>query len=460
MSLKKEARNRIHKYKQKLNRINKQNAKNIVLQLCKTITHFFPDLFERIKEIEDYRNRCEYELVELIVACIFMMMIKSGSRNAFNNYKNTEGFEDNYYKLFKMRIPHMDTVNDVMCKIPENELELLKSHMIRTLLIKKVLHKFRLFNEYFMIAIDGTGVMSFSERHCEHCLTKTSKSGKTTYFHNVLEAKLICSNGFAISLMTEWIENPEGNFDKQDAELKAFLRLAPKLHKMHPRLPICITADGLYPNQTFFSVCKKYKWRYIVTFKDGNLSSLWDEVRILREITFENSCEQTKVIKKNRICNEYQWINRIDYKGFLVNWIECIETRQQIETQEEESHRFVHLTDIQIDRNKAAQISEAGRLRWKIENEGFNSQKNQGYNLKHKFSRINLTAAKNYYQCIQIAHLINQLMILSKEFKVLLKGKVTIKHLWFILVGYLIFAQIDESTIEKLSSRRIQVRFE
>jgi hypothetical protein len=34
-----------------------------------------------------------------------------------------------------------------------------------------------------------------------------------------------------------------------------------------------------------------------------------------------------------------------------------------------------------------------------------------------------------------------------------------IKHLWFVLVGYLIFAQIDESEIEQLSARRIQVRF-
>ena len=430
------------------------------MQLYKTIIHFFPDLFERIEEIEDYRNKFEYELVELIVACIFMMMVKSGSRNAFNNYKYTASFEKNYRKLFKMRIPHMDTVNNVMCKIAQNELELLKAHMIRTLLIKKVFHKFRLFNKYFMIAIDGTGIMSFSERHCDHCLTKTSKKGKTTYFHNVLEAKLICSNGFAISLMTEWIENPEGDFEKQDAELKAFLRLASKLHKMYPRLPICITADGLYPNQTFFSVCKKYNWRYIVTFKDGNLPSVWNEVKMLREITSDNSYKETKVIKKDRICSKYTWINEIDYKGFWVNWIECIETTQQIETQEEKTHRFVHLINMEINRNKAAQISEGGRLRWKIENEGFNSQKNQGYNLQHKFSRVNLTAAKNYYQCIQIAHLINQLMIFSKEFQGLLKGTVTIKHLWFVLVCYLISAQIDESEIEQLSARRIQVRFE
>jgi hypothetical protein len=101
---------------------------------------------------------------------------------------------------------------------------------------------------WFVVAIDGTGVMNFSQKHCEHCLYKRSKRGKLSYFHNVLEAKLITPNGFSISIATEWIENPQGEYDKQDCELKAFKRLAAKLKKPFPRLPICITADGLYPN--------------------------------------------------------------------------------------------------------------------------------------------------------------------------------------------------------------------
>jgi len=388
-----------------------------------------------------------------------MMITKSGSRNEFNNYRDEWAFEKNYHKLFKMRLPHMDTVNNVMRKLATTELELLKFHMIRTLLKKKSLHKFRLFNKYFEIAVDGTGIMSFSERHCKKCLTKTSKKGKTSYFHNVLEAKLICSNGFSLSIETEWIENPEGDFDKQDAELKAFSRLASKLHKMFPRLPICIAADGLYPNQTFFKICKKYNWRFVVTFKDGNLPSVWKEVEILNSITSDNSLKQAITIGAERIIDEYIWINEIDYKGFLINWIECTETIQKIDEEKEEVKRFVHLTDMNIDKNSAAEISQTGRLRWKIENEGFNTQKNQGYNLKHKYSRVNLTAAKNYYQCIQIAHLINQLLILSNEFQKLLKGKATIKHLWSSMIAYLFCVEIDRGIIEKLSNRRMQVRF-
>ncbi len=75
----------------------------------------------------------------------------------------------------------------------------------------------------------------------------------------------------------------------------------------------------------------------------------------------------------------------------------------------------MHITDHKISRLNVMEISFTGRLRWKIENEGFNTQKNLGYNLKHKYSRVSWLAAKNYYQCLQIGHLINQLVELSSK---------------------------------------------
>ncbi len=454
---KREKRNHESKIKQKLSRINKQNGRNIVFHLFKTITHFFPNLIERIQQIEDCRKKSDYELVELIMACIYMSIFKADSRNAFNNERQEGNFKDNYEKIFKMRLPHMDTADNVMRRINPDELQQLKTDLIRTLLEKKIFHKFRLFKRFFVIAVDGTGLMTFSKRHCEHCLTKTSKKGKVTYFHHVLEAKLICQNGFAISIATEWIENPEGDFDKQDCEMKAFPRLAEKIKKTFPRLPICITADGLYPNQTFFGICKLNHWSFIVTFKDGNLPSVWQEVTILREITTDNKYQQTIFRKQKKINRDYTWLNEIDYQDFQLNWIECIETIEGPES--EQVTRFVHVTDLKADRSTTAKISQTGRLRWKIENEGFNTQKNQGYNLKHKFSRTSLIAAKNYYQCIQIAHLINQLCIHSTIFQRLLTSKITIKHLWKCMIGFLIHAKIDRTEIIMISELRIQIRF-
>lgn len=446
------------KAKKKLANIKKQRARSLIYQLHWVIHKYFPDLFERMREIEDCREKSDYEIAELITACIAMFIFKEGSRNAFNNDRQEEKFKRNYQRIFEMRLPHMDTVDNVMRRLPESELEKLKIRMIQTLLEKKTLHKFRFQKKWFIVAVDGSGIMSFSEKHCDECLHKTSKNGKTTWFHNVLEAKLICSNGFSISLATEWIVNPEGDFKKQDCERKAFKRLAEKLKRMHPRLPICITADGLYPNETFLSICENNQWSYILTFKPGNLPSVWKKVGLLRPIMSDNYDEDIEEGSK-KIHRSYCWINEIDYHGYKLNWIECIESTEHIKGKNESGY-FVHITDRIISRSNVAEISYTGRLRWKIENEGFNTQKNLGYNLKHKYSRVSWLAAKNYYQCLQIGHLINQLVELSAKCKKLLTGKITIKHLWKVLIGFLTFSLIDCEEISMLSQLRTQIRLE
>ena len=213
----------------------------VLYELFKTIHHFFPDLFDQLRQLEDCRQKSDYTLAEILMAGIALFVFQQGSRNALNNKREEEKFRKHYWRLFKLRLPHLDTVHRVLCRLPEAELEQLKHALVKTLLEKKVLHKYRLFGRWFVVAVDATGVVSFSERHCEHCLHRTSKTGKTTYFHNVLEAKLIAATGFAISLLTEWIVNPAGEYDKQDCERKAFDRLAVQLKQRYPRLPLCLT---------------------------------------------------------------------------------------------------------------------------------------------------------------------------------------------------------------------------
>jgi len=203
-------------------------------------------------------------------------------------------------------------------------------------------------------------MMSFGEKHCDHCLTKTSWKGKTAYFHTVPEAKLICACGFSLSLATEYIENPSGDYDKQDCELKAFQRLTLKLKKMYPRLPICIVADGLYPNKTFFDICKRNQYEYVVTFKDGNLKTVWEEFEALKEITPDNEHCETIVSCNMKFRREYRWVNTIDYKGHPVNQVECYETVIK-PSGKVMKRRFVFLTSQEVTRTNVSEICQAGR---------------------------------------------------------------------------------------------------
>ena len=206
--------------------------------MYQTIVHHFPSLFDWMREIDDCRKKkSSYELAALLTACLSLFLFKTESRNGFNNLREDLRFKKNYQRLFKWPMPHMDTVDRVMRHLKTEQIERLKQRMVQTLLRKKVFHNQRYRNRWFTVAIDGTGVMSFDEQHCEQCLHKTSKKGHTTWMHHVLEARLVTANGFSISLLSEWIENPAGKaYDKQDCERKAFTRLASRLKQAFPSI--------------------------------------------------------------------------------------------------------------------------------------------------------------------------------------------------------------------------------
>jgi len=431
-----------------------ENIKNITKELAhsipKTISHFFPRFKFQLQKVVDNRNKSEYEISELLFGAITLFLFKQGSRNSFNNNRTDKDFISNYEKLFGMRLPHQDTINDLFRKLNPKELENFKTLMIRELIEKKVLHQGRLLGKYFVVAIDATGVNSYREKHCEKCLTRTSKSGKQTWFHNVLEAKLVLPNGLAISLATEWIENDSSEYDKQDCELKAFSRLSVKLKKSFPRLPISIVGDGLYPNKTVFKICEENNWEYIITLKDGNLPSVWKEVESLLPLQKENKLDVRTIKERQENLTTYRWATEINYKVHILNWIKT----------EEDNKKYIFVTSLSVNKKTVAQINFFGRLRWKIENEGFNEQKNSGYELQHKYSEVSLNATKNYYQSLQIAHMINQLVVLGAKLKCYLKKKITIKHLWTELISFLKYGSIDGDYIKQLIETRIQIRLD
>ena len=154
------------------------------------------------------------------------------------------------------------------------------------------------------------------------------------------------------------------------------------------------------------------------------------------------------------------WVGEMDYHGHLLSWIQCIETKTNLETGELEMGHFSHVSNLDLKNHKPELISKAGRLRWKIENEGFNAQKNHGYGLGHKFSRSSFAALKNYYQCLQIAHMINQLAIRSQEIQEILQQtpKLTITHLWKCLLGWMTYVIADQDEFDSIAENRSQIR--
>lgn len=425
-----------------------------------------------MRRVDDCRKKAsDYELAAHLTACLALFLFKSESRNQYNQYREDAQFQANFKRLFGFAMPHGDSVHKVIALLDEGQIEHLKHQMVKALLQRKTFHNSRYRGKWFQVAVDASGVGSYDHERDSQCLHRTSKKGKVTYFHAVLEARLVTADGFSVSIASEWIENPEDtDYDKQDCERKAFTRLAAKLKKIYPRLPILILADGLYPYAGFFATCKANGWAYCVTFKDGNLPSVWEEVRCLMPLQLTNTHREVRHLPSGAVTEQaFKWVENVDYQGYTLQWLECCETNIPKATDANapdllaETTYFVHLTDLPINRRNITTTSRCGRLRWKVENEGFNTLKNGGYGMEHQYARKSYRALKNYFQFMQMAHLIHQLMTLNTRFKEnFLNGKnhPTLKNLWRDLVAAMQWVELDRRVLESLAGTRWQFRFD
>lgn len=441
----------------------------IMLWQVKKILHcHFPELSARLSALSDPRIGPQYTIEELVMASIVLFLLKCDSRNDFNHKCKDDQFRSNYRRMFRLKLPQMDAVNDLFEKMETSQMEELRCCFINSLIEKRVFHRLRFFDKFFYFAIDGTGVYHWSDTPVEsilhHALRKESKTGKVSYSNQIVEAALVCSNGMTIPLMTEWVANNGADCQTQDCELNAFKRLCGRLKKSFPRLKVCILVDGLYTNVSMMEICKQSDWGYVTVFKDGNLSSVWEEVNSLLPIKdASESCRQQVGDSTHWITRNYRWIKDLEYQKHKFNWMECVQERLHRETKEKSETRFVFLTNLDVNRLNIADILMAARARWQIEDH-FNTQKNRGGSLHHKYNRNDFKAMKNWHSVRQLACMMTEFVKYTLELQQLKKdnAKMTWKELWKRLNSFLIMCIVDEAIdeFETWSLQPRQVRLE
>jgi hypothetical protein len=388
--------------------------------LAQTARHFFPELNAWLDRLPDRRDPEARTYATRFLAwwgiCLYLLQL--GSRRQLD-YELRDGGPPVLANLNRLAqteqttLPVHDTLDYFLGGVALAGWERLRRQMVQRLVRMKALDAARLLGQPVLL-IDATGLICFHRRHCPHCLTQR-RGQQTLYLHHVLEAKLLGPAGVVVSLGSEFIDNADAadakgksaEEVKQDCELKALGRLLPRLKREYPQLRFVLALDSLYACGPVFALAQELGWSFVVTFKEGRTPALWREYRALLRQCPEN-CRRRQW-GDGRV-QEFRWVNRLDYedsagRSWKLDALECTET-----TAEGERQYFAWLTPLPVGRKTVEEIAQkGGRYRWKVENEGFNRQKNSGLNLEHVYS-TDPEKWKSYYLLLQIAFVLVQLL--------------------------------------------------
>jgi hypothetical protein len=387
--------------------------------LVQTIRHFFPHLNAWLDDLPDSRDQdsITYERRFLAWWGLALYLFQLGSRRQLDFDLAATGtcVLANLNRLAQTQHttrPVHDTLDHFLGHSRAEAFAVVRQHMVRRLVRMKVLDAARLLG-HLVVLVDGSGLLCWRRRHCDQCLVHRHKSG-TLYLHQVLEAKLLGPAGVVVSVASAFIENADGaavgqgaEARKQDCELKALDRLAPQLRQTFPQARLVLAGDSLFACGRVLQLARDHRWSYVLTFKEGHLPAVWTDFQQLLTLCPEQRLERVTADGVRRV---YRWVRDLTYhddadRPWRFAAIECRETAA-----DGSATRFAWITDLPV---RAATVEEiawkGGRYRWKIENEGFNRQKNSGLNLEHVYS-VDPEKWKAYYYLLQIAFIVIQLL--------------------------------------------------
>ena len=352
--------------------------------------------------IPDYRpGDPDISLTDALMSAFAMFSLKSPSLLAFDK-ERTEGNLETIYGI--ERVPCDTFMREILDPVFPESLRPSFKGVFRQLQRGKALEAMMFLDGHYLLALDGTGYFSSKTIHCASCLHQQHRNGSITYSHQMLGAAIIHPDmREVIPLMPEPIVKQDGT-EKNDCERNAAKRFIAKLRQDHPHLKFIVTEDSLSSNAPHIETLHDYGCHYILGVKEGDHAYLFEQVQAA-----EHAGQVTYYERHDRaagVVHRFRFVNDIPLNAsnpdVQVNFIEYWEHGDG------KSQHFSWVTDLRVNKRNVYRLMRGGRARWKIENETFNTLKNQGYNFEHNYGHGTKHLSVVFAMLMMLAFLVDQ----------------------------------------------------
>jgi len=264
----------------------------------------------------------------------------------------------------------------------------------------KALEQYRYLGGHYILSLDGTGQFSSEKIHCNQCCSKKHRNGKTSYYHHMLGAAIVHpEHKVVIPLAPEPIVKGDGE-SKNDGERNAAKRLLEDFRREHPRLKTLVVEDGLGSNFPHLSLLDSLNIAYIIGAKPGDHKFMFEWIKDLEPAIHTQQ-------DPDGVHHEFNYYHDIPLNRsnseYRVNVLNYTQTNKKGKKQ-----HFTWVTKLAINAGNVYEIMRAGRARWRIENETFNTLKHQGYHFEHNYGHGKENLCSVMTMLMMLAFLIDQ----------------------------------------------------
>ena len=356
--------------------------------------------FERIP---DQRPQPDIPLRDALLSGFAMFSLKDPSLLAFDA-RRREGNLEHLYGIG--RVPCDTRMREILDPVDPEHLRPVFNDVFRALQRGKVLESLVFHEGCYLFAVDGTGYFLSPSVHCASCLEKVNKqTGAVTYSHQMLGAALVHPDfREVIPFAPEPIIKQDGA-TKNDCERNAAKRLLRKIRQEHPHLGLIVIEDALASNAPHIRELQSLNMHFLLGAKPGDHAFLFEKLEAAydadRVVTMPG---KTPAGVRYEISFTHNLPLNESNPDLLVNFLQYIEFGADGEPQK----FFTWVTDLKITRSCALHLVRGGRARWKIENETFNTLKNQGYQFEHNFGHGRQNLSVMFAMLMMLALLVDQ----------------------------------------------------
>ncbi len=389
--------------------INLQKTKQNKLAMCDMVKL----LRKEFANIPDHRaNNIVHKLVDILTSAFALFAFKYPSLLDFEQQTRFE--RHNLKQLFELEHNCSDTqMRRVLDLITPAQLNPCFTACFNKLQQLEVIKSFYFLKKQLLITVDGVHYFHSNKVNCKRCLVTKHKKGSLSYNHSMLGAVLVHPNRKEVFPMAcQPIYKQDGQ-TKNDCELNAARRLIVDLDQRYQSQPLVLVGDALFANQPHLLQVLDNKWNFITSVKPTKHAHLFKRL----EKRLELGRASTLVLEDNNITHYFAWANglHLNQQGPLkVNFLYY----EQRSSKNTEPLRFSWVTSFKLRKDNVYSIMKAGRSRWKIENETFNTLKNQGYHFKHNFGHGEDHLCNTLATIMMLAFLSDQMVqACSKNFR-------------------------------------------